>query len=630
MENNPNAGDPSRTEIAKRFDVPERKAKLASYFDVLSSGKEKIMSDSDMQVYCICRSPDIDRFMIMCDDCEEWFHGDCINVTEKEAKHIKNFYCKPCRSKNPFLKIKYRKSKKKEEKYRQERQKEKERLKKKKQKKKDAESAALHKSSSAPAFTSDMKGRYENDDLWQPSQPKKQIFKEKRPNSSIQIYTSEEEGDANYDQGLKHRPAMKREPLDQSGSDEMIFVDDFTKREKKKKSKSCGKCENCLRTEDCDLCDACHDRRKGVMGKIPKCRLRRCLNDKPRKTKNKNKDQMKHERPSQKKVKTEYDVFGQATSISQSLLQTGLANVDSRTVKQCFGPGCTNAACAPSKYCSEECGRRLARNRLMAIMPQRIQEWHSTPTVANDMGREEIDRIRSRMEQARKELQSLEQKYRVLESIISAAKMLTIDEKIDGDEESETESDHLIYCVVCGHSVSLKSAIKHMDRCYIKIESQISFGSVYPTRIEGSQRLFCDVYNDQQQTYCKRLQVLCPEHTKEPKVTEDEVCGCPLICDIYKSKPTKPAHFCRLPKRKCNKHFKWETMYRAEVDLQRIRQWLKIDEIFDEERRIKTAMSSRAGIVSLLLHQTTAHDPRCLDMRTKPTVTKKPAYRLMI
>lgn len=59
------------------------------------------------------------------------------------------------------------------------------------------------------------------------------------------------------------------------------------------------------------------------------------------------------------------------------------------------------------RYCSEECGRRLARNRLMAIMPQRIQEWHSTPTVANDMGREELERIRCRGEQARKELQAL-------------------------------------------------------------------------------------------------------------------------------------------------------------------------------------------------------------------------------
>ena len=71
-------------------------------------------------------------------------------------------------------------------------------------------------------------------------------------------------------------------------------------------------------------------------------------------------------------------------------------------------------------------------------------------------------------------------------------------------------------------------------------------------------------------------------------------------------------------------------MYRAEVDLQRIRQWLKIDEIFEEERKIKTAMSNRAGVISLLLHHTTAHDANCVDMRTKPTVTKRPAYRLMI
>lgn len=71
-------------------------------------------------------------------------------------------------------------------------------------------------------------------------------------------------------------------------------------------------------------------------------------------------------------------------------------------------------------------------------------------------------------------------------------------------------------------------------------------------------------------------------------------------------------------------------MYRAEVDLQRIRQWLKIDEIFDEERRIKTAMSNRAGVVSLLLHQTVCHDQTCSDMRTKPTVSKKPFYRMVI
>ena len=82
--------------------------------------------------------------------------------------------------------------------------------------------------------------------------------------------------------------------------------------------------------------------------------------------------------------------------------------------------------------------------------------------------------------------------------------------------------------------------------------------------------------------------MLCPEHTKEPKIGPSEVCGCPIKNDIYDGdEPTSGSEFCSRAKRKCNKHFKWETMYRACVDLQRIRQWLKIDEIFEEERRIR-------------------------------------------
>lgn len=298
--------------------------------------------------------------------------------------------------------------------------------------------------------------------------------------------------------------------------------------------------------------------------------------------------------------------------------------------RQCYGPGCTLAAKSNSKYCSDECGERLAARRLNLIMPSRVHQWHSTPTVANEVGSAELERIRSSMTQARSELQLLEAKFHRLESIIKRSKTFPIDEGASDAEDSD-ESDQNIFCVVCGHPVSLRNAIKHMDRCYIKIESQISFGSVYPTRIEGSERLFCDVYNRQQQTYCKRLQVICPEHAKEPKVGPNEVCGCPLQNDIYDGdEPTKSSEFCNRAKRKCNKHFKWEAMYRASVDLQRIRQWLKIDEIFEEERRIRSAMAARAGVIPLLLHQTTAHDPKCLDMRTKPSHLKRMAYRLVI
>ena len=33
-----------------------------------------------------------------------------------------------------------------------------------------------------------------------------------------------------------------------------------------------------------------------------------------------------------------------------------------------------------------------------------------------------------------------------------------------------------------------------------------------------STNIFCDKYDAVQKTYCKRLRVLCPYHTKEPKV----------------------------------------------------------------------------------------------------------------
>jgi hypothetical protein len=55
-----------------------------------------------------------------------------------------------------------------------------------------------------------------------------------------------------------------------------------------------------------------------------------------------------------------------------------------------------------------------------------------------------------------------------------------------------------------------------------QFEAQTSFGSIYKTRIEGNS-MFCDYYNIQQKVYCKRLKVLCPEHTKEPKVINNNI-----------------------------------------------------------------------------------------------------------
>lgn len=37
------------------------------------------------------------RFMICCDQCGQWYHGNCVNVTEDEAQVIENFVCIACK-----------------------------------------------------------------------------------------------------------------------------------------------------------------------------------------------------------------------------------------------------------------------------------------------------------------------------------------------------------------------------------------------------------------------------------------------------------------------------------------------------------------------------------------------------
>ncbi|XP_039249955.2 CXXC-type zinc finger protein 1-like [Styela clava] len=551
------------------------------------------MSDEEITLYCICRSPDIDRFMIMCDQCEEWYHGDCINMTERESRRIKYFYCKWCRRKNPSLQIQYRKSKK--SKNRSEDGKKAKKLKKKEAKRKRREDGQKEQVKSEK-----IKKVIENDD-----DQKSDITKSNSLSTSLPVNVKKESPQENVSISNKEQAAL-------------LSADE------------CGECENCLRIVNCKRCQNCLNPTRDM-----KCLKRQCLTMKTNLSTSH--FEVKKEPLPKKSIKTEYEEEPSRWKnfdISHSMFsQKKFSKPDTKLEihgRQCYGPGCTLAARSKSKYCSDECGKRLAAKRLLHIMPSRVNDWHHTPTVANEMGREELERIRAAMVQARSELQALEEKFRRLESIITQSKTFEICEKLSDAEETD-ESDQTIFCVVCGHPVSLRGAIKHMDKCYIKIESQISFGSVYPTRIEGSERLFCDVYNRQQQTYCKRLQVICPEHAKEPKITANEVCGCPLKEDIYTGDEPKLANeFCSRAKRKCNKHFKWESMYRASVDLQRIRQWLKIDEIFEEERRIRNSMVSRAGVVPLLLHQTTAHDPACLDMRTKPSNVKRPAYRLVI
>ncbi|KAF9205598.1 PHD finger protein 3 [Haplosporangium sp. Z 27] len=52
------------------------------------------------KVYCYCQKPDDGEVMIQCDNCRQWFHGACVDITDEiaELMRLKNekFFCDPC------------------------------------------------------------------------------------------------------------------------------------------------------------------------------------------------------------------------------------------------------------------------------------------------------------------------------------------------------------------------------------------------------------------------------------------------------------------------------------------------------------------------------------------------------
>uniref|UniRef100_A0AAR2JT56 CXXC-type zinc finger protein 1 n=1 Tax=Pygocentrus nattereri TaxID=42514 RepID=A0AAR2JT56_PYGNA len=519
------------------------------------------MEEENAPLYCICRKPDINCFMIGCDSCNEWFHGHCINVTEKMAKAIREWYCQRCQEMDPSLEIKYRSKKNRE---------------------KEAEPERAEKRSSTPDFKLD-----------------------KRRGSKV-----------------------------------------------KRSARMCGECEPCRRTEDCAQCDFCKDMKKfGGPNKIrQKCRLRQCVvrarkmlrvrdeefslrerrenimhrdrrysddfdenemelyqhykeqnmpwgsedEDGPiySPARRKKAIKVKHVKRREKKIdkKKESRRHKQKQKHKDRMRHSDRA--DGRhtgDLHQCLGPNCIEAARPNSKYCSEDCGMKLAANRIYEILPQRIQQWQQSPCVAEEQGKKQLERIRREQQAARMRLAEMERRFHELEGIIAKAKQQVVQQ----DEEYVRTS--IINCLhfLCPHP-------HPYELCLGQYESQTSFGSIFPTRIEGT--LFLSV--------CHSPSLSCSFSVVQVPV--DEVCGCPLVQNVFE--PT--GEYCRVSKRKCNKHYCWEKLRRAEVDLERVRVWYKLDELFEQERNVRTAMTNRAGLLALMLHQTIQHDPLTTDLRS--------------
>jgi len=619
-------------------------------------------------IYCICRSADVNRFMIGCDHCEEWYHGDCINVTEKEAKYIKKFFCKECREKNSHLSIVYKskfneKLKEKEEKLKRKEHKELKGKEKKKKKDKDRE-RERSKDRDKDKVSDKHRDKEKHKSKEHDKERHKHKHKEKDRDRDREREKEKEKERERLKSKLKTKEEIKEEPKGEVKStpttnhanstailkdvkikEEKSNVKDSKEKEEKYKIKKIEKVDK-MKEEDekvKKIEQAQHKRLEEIKRERTNSVDKKDSSEKVRKvlavkdvdniSKYSSEDEWQPSNPAvastnvasvsqaPKPVKEKQSIKRKASKDSREHIkkkrswraanyssdESDSERITDMTPRQCYGMDCINCARIGSKYCSDQCGLSLASLRIYQTLPERIREWNLTSCKAAEANQKELVKIRNELGNAREKLEEVDREVEKLEQLISKSKSLAPVENNSEDSSDDDDQDEqrggVINCISCGKDVSTKVAIRHMETCFNKFESQTSYGSMYKTKIDGYQ-MVCDYYNPQTETYCKRLRVICPEHTKDPKIGDNEACGYPLTKNIFISS----GEFCRVKKKECNAHYCWEKLRRGELDMERVRCWMKLDELMEQERQEKESMSRRAGVLNLMLHSTFNHE----------------------
>ncbi|PLB52799.1 putative PHD transcription factor [Aspergillus steynii IBT 23096] len=108
--NTPSSARGSKTPAAKKrgstsvagSPAPEPKPKKKGRKKAAVQQEDDDDDDSidENELFCICRKPDNHTWMIACDgECDDWFHGKCVNIDPRDADLIEKYICPNCKEK---------------------------------------------------------------------------------------------------------------------------------------------------------------------------------------------------------------------------------------------------------------------------------------------------------------------------------------------------------------------------------------------------------------------------------------------------------------------------------------------------------------------------------------------------
>ncbi|CAH2086513.1 unnamed protein product [Euphydryas editha] len=86
----------TRAERSKQEEVRGKRRAVAGARDPAPRNNKK--TNKKEKLLCICRTPyDNTKFYVGCEHCSNWFHGDCVGVTEEMSKTMEEYVCSECR-----------------------------------------------------------------------------------------------------------------------------------------------------------------------------------------------------------------------------------------------------------------------------------------------------------------------------------------------------------------------------------------------------------------------------------------------------------------------------------------------------------------------------------------------------
>ncbi|KAF8381407.1 cfp-1 [Pristionchus pacificus] len=540
---------------AKTMSAPSRSPPSDEQNVASKTKKKSGESRKEKKVFCSCRQPEGNRFMIGCDKCDEWYHGDCVSITRAMGKQIHQYYCKACIAKDPTLKITY-------------------------QRKETDESITKRCIECVNCLRLADCGECIN-------------CKNKRGRCLFvpclnAEFDAAEKKEAEKKASEKKLPSnAKSAPSTPAMLDEIINAVASTSRSKEEEM---GKSAKTARGKITALKKEKQEKVVKGKGKEVQKQIKEELGGRSRKG----------------TVAAAKDLRQQ--SVSPRKESWKIVQCPTR----CLARGCPYFAReGTSKYCSDKCGMALARDRILAHLPRGAQNyWRIEPVAVKDLQEEEMRRKEEQLELS-KEMENLDKWYALCINFVEAIKNIKPDEK---EDHHRGEADMSISCPVCAAEYTCKTISRHLEKCFAKQEKQSTYGTSTKYAVNPNN-IFCEEFNKSNNTYCKRLRVICPEHYKGDIEAGLEVCGWPKAW----SQPeplTMEGMFtsvediislgtCGISRKECKQHSGWIPAILGTIDSRRMAHFTRMDELLDTSVRNQ----KRGDAILLMCNQTEYHQP---------------------